>query len=142
MVSVVGEVERPGLVTLPEGSRVADALTAATARPDADIYALNQAQLLVDGQQLVVPPARAHPAPGGDAGGAGDAGTNANTGLLSLNTATAAELTSLPGIGDATAQAIVRHRETHGPFATPEDLMDVKGIGPAKFDALKDLVGP
>lgn len=139
VVSVVGEVERPGLVTLPDGARVADALSAASARPDADIYALNQAQLLVDGQQLVVPSVHA----GGEAGAQdSDAPAGAGGGVLSLNTATAAELTALPGVGEATAQAIVQHRETNGPFAKPEDLMDVKGIGPAKFEALKDLVGP
>lgn len=138
VVSVVGEVERPGLVTLPDGARVADALNAASARPDADIYALNQAQLLVDGQQLVVPSVHA----GGEAGAQdADASADAGGGVLSLNTATASELTALPGVGEATAQAIVQHRETNGPFAKPEDLMDVKGIGPAKFEALKDLVG-
>ncbi|OFP34580.1 ComEA family DNA-binding protein [Corynebacterium sp. HMSC071B10] len=139
VVSVVGEVERPGLVTLPDGARVADALNAASARPDADIYALNQAQLLVDGQQLVVPSVQA----GGESGAqVPDAPADAGGGVLSLNTATAAELTALPGVGEATAQAIVQHRETNGPFAKSEDLMDVKGIGPAKFEALKDLVGP
>ena len=139
VVSVVGEVERPGLVTLPDGARVADALNAASARPDADIYALNQAQLLVDGQQLVVPSVHA----GGESGAqVPDAPADAGGGVLSLNTATAAELTALPGVGEATAQAIVQHRETNGPFAKSEDLMDVKGIGPAKFEALKDLVGP
>lgn len=61
-------------------------------------------------------------------------------GGISLNTASAAELTTLPGVGDATAAAIIAHREKNGPFTSIEGLLDVKGIGPAKFDALKDLV--
>lgn len=141
VVSVVGEVENPGLISLHEGARIADALHIARPFPHADTIVLNQAQLLVDGQQIHVqasgapPPPQTNPpgmaAPGGGAGGAGG---------VSLNLATAQELTSLPGVGDATAAAIVAHRETHGPFGTVEELMDVKGIGPAKFEALRDLV--
>ncbi|AWB84500.1 ComEA family DNA-binding protein [Corynebacterium liangguodongii] len=137
VVSVVGEVAKPGLVTLEEGSRVADALAAAEPHPHADLIALNQAQLLVDGQQIHVlaqgsaPPALG-PAP--QAAGGQD-------GVLSLNTATAAELVELPGVGEATAAAIIAHREASGPYTSVEQLLDVKGIGPAKFEALKGLVG-
>ncbi|GAB2511695.1 ComEA family DNA-binding protein [Corynebacterium atrinae] len=131
VVSVVGEVEHPGLVTLAPGSRIDDALLAAGPSPDADTFSLNRAQRLTDGQQIVVPkvgePAAAGPGEGGVGG-------------VSLNSASASELTSLPGVGAATAAAIISHRESHGGFGAVEELLDVKGIGPAKFEALKDQV--
>lgn len=136
VVSVVGEVDNPGLVTLEQGARVADALSSAHPRPEADLLALNQAQLLVDGQQiLVLPRGVAAPPQGAPPGAAPAAGAS-----VSINSAGAAELTTLPGVGAATAAAIVAHREASGPFASVEGLMDVKGIGPAKFEALRDLV--
>ena len=132
VVSVVGEVDNPGLVTLDQGARVADALAAAVPRPEADLITLNQAQPLADGQQIHVQAVGAAPPPGPTPGG--------RSGLVSLNAATAEELTTLPGVGAATAAAIVAHREANGPFTSVDKLMDVKGIGPAKFGALKDLV--
>lgn len=134
VVAVVGEVANPGLMTLNEGSRIADALQIAQPLPNADLLAHNQAQLLVDGQQIVVQAVGAAPpaAAASDSGGAG---------VVSLNSATAAELTSLPGVGEATAAAIVAHREANGPFTTVEQLMDVRGIGPAKFEAMRAQVG-
>lgn len=135
VVAVVGEVEQPGLVTLDAGSRVADALREARPFPHADLISVNQAQVLVDGQQIHVQAVGAAPPPEHAPGGAGT-----STGRVSLNQASAAELTGLPGIGQSTAAAIVAHREANGPFATVESLMDVKGIGPAKFEAIKDLV--
>lgn len=137
VVSVVGEVDNPGLVTLEQGARVADALGTARPRPEADLLALNQAQLLVDGQQILVLPRGAAAPPQGAPPGAAAAGAGAG---VSINSAGPAELTTLPGVGAATAAAIVAHREASGPFASVEDLMDVKGIGPAKFEALRDLV--
>ena len=100
---------------------------------EADLLALNQAQLLVDGQQILVQPVGAAPPPA-------PAGPSGAGGLVSLNSATAEELTTLPGVGAATAAAIIAHREANGPFTSVEKLKDVKGIGPAKFGALKDLV--
>lgn len=134
VVAVVGEVANPGLMTLNEGSRIADALQIAQPLPHADLLAHNQAQLLVDGQQIVVQAVGAAPpaAAASDSGGAG---------VVSLNSATAAELTALPGVGEATAAAIVAHREANGPFTTVEQLMDVRGIGPAKFEAMRAQVG-
>ena len=134
VVAVVGEVANPGLITLNEGSRIADALQIAQPLPHADLLAHNQAQLLVDGQQIVVQAVGAAPpaAAASDSGGAG---------VVSLNSATAAELTTLPGVGEATAAAIVAHREANGPFTTVEQLMDVRGIGPAKFEAMRAQVG-
>lgn len=134
VVAVVGEVANPGLMTLNEGSRIADALQIAQPLPNADLLAHNQAQLLVDGQQIVVQAVGAAPpaAAASDSGGAG---------VVSLNSATAAELTTLPGVGEATAAAIVAHREANGPFTAVEQLMDVRGIGPAKFEAMRTQVG-
>lgn len=132
VVSVVGAVVVQGLVTLEPGARVADAITAAGGLLDgADPAALNQAQLLVDGQQIVVPAAGAAPNP--------PAGAAAG-GMVSLNSADAAGLTTLDGVGDATAAAIIEFREKNGGFSSIEQLMDVSGIGPAKFEAMKDHV--
>ena len=144
VVAVVGEVAHPGLVTLDQGARIADALDVAQPHPHADLITLNLAQLLVDGQQIHVQPIGAPPPPGitpagVHPGGGQPAGAQPGGGI-SLNTASAAELTTLPGVGDATAAAIIAHREKNGPFTSIEGLLDVKGIGPAKFDALKDLV--
>lgn len=132
VVSVVGEVEHPGLVTLAPGARVADALAVAVPKESADLLVLNQAQVLVDAQQILVQPSTPDGAPE-------VAGVEAS-GLISINTATAEQLTSLDGVGQATANAIVAHRESNGPFATPEALMEVKGIGPAKFAALEGQI--
>ncbi len=127
VVSVVGDVEQPGLVTLAPGARINDALE--VARPRVPTDNLNLAQKLNDGEQITVgaPPA----APGATA-----------EDTISLNSATAEELTELPGVGPATAAAIIAHREEVGSFTTVEQLMDVSGIGPAKFAKLKDKVRP
>ncbi|WP_448613544.1 ComEA family DNA-binding protein [Modestobacter sp. URMC 112] len=134
VVSVVGQVARPGLVTLPVGSRVADALTAAGGLlPEADPAAVNAAALLTDGQQVAV---GVPGAPAGAPPGTGGAGT----GLLDLNAATVADLDALPGIGPVLAQRIVDHRATQGPFTSVEQLDDVSGIGPAIYAELAELV--
>ena len=135
VVAVVGEVANPGLMTLNEGSRIADALQIAQPLPHADLLAHNQAQLLVDGQQIHVQAIGAAPPAGGGGAAAPDTGT------VSLNNASASELTALPGVGESTAAAIVAHREANGPFTAVEQLMDVRGIGPAKFEAMRDMVG-
>ena len=132
VVSVVGEVENSGLITLNNGARVADALQVARPLPGADLVSINHAQPLVDGQQIHVQPVGAAPAASGGGGAPG---------VVSINTADVAELTTLSGIGEATAAAIVAHREANGPFATVDQLTDVKGIGPAKLEALRDQVG-
>jgi len=131
VVSVVGHVAHPGLVTLAPGARVDDALAAAEPLPEADLLALNRAQRLTDGQQLVVPSVGEAAPPDAGSGGAG---------AVSLNSADVAELTTLDGVGEATASAIIAHREATGGFTAIDQLMDVKGIGPAKFEALRDQV--
>ena len=136
VVAVVGEVANPGLMTLNEGSRIADALQIAEPLPHADLLAHNQAQLLVDGQQIHVQAIGAAPLAGGETATSGG-----GAGTVSLNNASASELTALPGVGEATAAAIVAHREANGPFTAVEQLMDVRGIGPAKFETMRDMVG-
>ena len=139
VVSVVGAVEQQGILILPQGSRIADALEVSGLAPDADIVSINHAQLLVDGEQIYVsrigeaPPAQAEA--GEDSGASGS-----NSSKINLNSATAAELTQLPGVGEVTAEAIVSHRDTVGSFTSVEQLLDISGIGPAKFEKLQDLV--
>jgi competence protein ComEA len=145
VVHVAGAVVTPGVQRLPAGARVVDALEAAGgAAPDADLARINLAAPLVDGQQVYVlrrgeetPPA----VPGAGAPAAGPAGEATGAGgLVDVNTADAAALEALPGIGPATAQAIIDHRERHGPFRSVDDLLDVRGIGEAKLAQIRDLV--
>ena len=145
IVSVIGEVAEPGLKTLEPGARVADALDAAQPLPGAETMALNHAQRLSDGQQLHILPSGAAPAPApGEPAPAGDdsssPGGSASGSGVSLNSATAEELTELKGVGEVTAQAIVAYREEHGGFKDVEELLEVSGIGPAKLAQLKDQV--
>lgn len=142
VVSVVGEVENPGLITLNQGARVADALQTARPLPDADLISINHAQLLVDGQQIHVRSQHAPPAATDSGGGAGAGGAGASAGgVVSINSASVQELTTITGVGPSTAAAIVAHREANGPFASVDALTDVKGIGPAKLAAMRDQVG-
>jgi competence protein ComEA len=137
VVSVVGQVVSPGLVTLPPGSRVADAIAAAGGLlPEADPASVNLAAVVADGEQLAVGlPAAA--APGSPAA---DAPTGSGAGRVDLNTAGVAELDALPGIGPVLAQRIVDHRIREGPFRSVEELDDVPGIGPAIAAELAELV--
>jgi competence protein ComEA len=139
VVHVAGAVHAPGVVVVPAGSRVVDALAASGGpRPDAQLDAMNLAAVLTDGIRVYVPTiGEAVPVGVEPVGVAPDA---ASPGLLDLNRATAAELDTLPGVGPTTAAAIVAHRQANGPFASVDDLADVRGIGPAKLDALRGLV--
>ncbi|WP_372472258.1 ComEA family DNA-binding protein [Jidongwangia harbinensis] len=146
VVSVGGKVARPGLIRLPAGSRVADAIAAAGgARPGTDAALLNLARKVVDGEQILVgvaaPPGAAQPgagAPGAAAAGAAPGGVPA--GPVNLNIATIAELDSLPGVGPVLAQRILDARTTRGGFRAVTDLRQVEGIGAARYEQLKDLV--
>ena len=145
VVHVAGAVVAPGVVVLASGARVTDAVAAAGgARPDADLDRLNLAATVEDGARIYVPrtdepvvPAPIGPTPSP----AGGTGTD-EAGPVSLSTATADQLEALPGIGPATAAAIIDHRQRSGPFRTVDDLLDVRGIGEAKLEALRPLVVP
>ncbi|ATL27703.1 comE operon protein 1, putative [Streptomyces formicae] len=154
VVDVSGEVRSPGVHRLPAGSRVADALRAAGGpEPGIDLGGLNRARFLVDGEQVVVggpAPASGAGGPGGpggaDAGavGVGTAGVGgaAGAGPIGLNTASAAQLEELPGVGPVLAQHIIDYRTEHGGFRTVEELREVNGIGDRRFADLQDLVRP
>ncbi len=139
LVDVAGWVRRPGVYELPAGSRVIDAIRAAGgARRNAVLEALNLAAPLVDGTQILVP--KRGQASVGAPPAAGTSPGTGGTPLVNVNTATAAELEALPGIGEVLAQRIIDHRTEHGPFASVEDLLDVSGIGEAILEDIRDLV--
>lgn len=143
-VHVTGAVAAPGVYALPTGSIVLDALTAAGGPlPEADANALNLARVVSDGDQIVVPlrPRPVATIEGQPAGAAVTPIPAANAGrLINLNTATAADLEALPGIGPSLAQAIIEYRSKHGAFGSIEAIMDVPGIGEGRFEAIKDLI--
>lgn len=136
IVAVAGKVRKPGLVRLPPGSRVADAIEAAGgALPGVDTALLNLARKVNDGELILV----GVTPPPGLTGGYGDAGSVAG-GKVNLNTATQAQLETLPGVGPVLAQRILAFRERNGGFRSVTDLRRVDGIGDARFEQLKDLV--
>lgn len=143
IVHVTGAVPRPGVYALPKGARVQDAVSAAGGfLAEADKASLNLAQELEDGQRLdipflegfspVLPTAVAPPV------------SPADTDLVNINTASAAELETLPGIGPTIAKKIIEYREQNGPFLSTEDIINVSGVGPGTYERIKDLitVGP
>ncbi len=152
-VHVAGEVQLPGVVVIAGSSRVVDAVAAAggaTARADLDL--VNLATPLVDAAQVYIPrrgvtpkPVVVRPRPGLNppttaAVNIGGGATSGAATVIDLNAATEQQLDTLPGVGPSTARAIVAYRVKHGPFARIEDLLNVRGIGPAKLDALRGLV--
>lgn len=133
VVAVTGRVRRPGLVRLPAGARVADAIEAAGGvLPGTDLSAVNLARKVADGELIAIAvpglPAAGAPA---QVGGAAQ---------VNLNTATLAQLDALPGVGPVLAQRILDHRARRGDFRSVGDLRQVEGIGEAKYEQLKDLV--
>jgi competence protein ComEA len=154
VVSVVGLVHTPGLVTLAPGARIADALKAAGGTTDgADTIGLNMARQVDDGEQIVVgiAPAKGQPAVLGSSVGSGTAAPSpsgtpsrpsrgAPAGVINLNTATVQQLDTLPGVGPVTAAAIVAWREANGKFTSVDQLGEVDGIGPARLEKLRKLV--
>jgi competence protein ComEA len=141
MVDVAGKVRRPGVVSLPAGARVIDAIKEAGGiRPGAKTGTLNLARKVVDGEQILVgvnatpapavPPTVPSGLPGAPIPGA----------PIDLNVATATQLDQLPGVGPVLAQRIVDYRTQHGSFHSTDELRQVSGIGDAKFADLKNLV--
>lgn len=142
-VDVDGAVVSPGVYRLKDGARVAQAIDAAGGlTPEADVAGLNRASKVADGQKIYVPKVgeqQAVTAGGGADGGAVDAsGTNDAAGLININTASAAELQTLSGIGPSMAQSIIDERTKNGPFVSVDDLMRVSGIGEKKLAKIKD----
>ncbi|WP_031062298.1 ComEA family DNA-binding protein [Streptomyces ochraceiscleroticus] len=156
VVDVAGKVRRPGIHRLPPGARVADALRAAGGvLPGTNTRTLNRARLLADGEQVVVgAPAAAPAASGGAAaaapgttGSGGAPGGSAAAGgapasPVSLNSATADQLDTLPGVGPVLAQHIIDFRTQHGGFTSVDQLQQVNGIGDRRFADLRPLVQP
>ena len=147
LVHVAGAVRSTGVYELDAAARVHDAIDAAGGpSADADLDGLNLAATVVDGQRVYVPVAgevdpASVPTGGGDDTAAGSTAAPAGPPApVDLNAASAAELETLPGVGPATAAAIVDDRERHGPFASVDELERVPGIGPAKLAAVADLV--
>lgn len=137
VVHVAGAVRSPGVYTLPNGARLHDAVGAAGGAADqADLDRLNLAEVLVDGQRVYVPQIGVEP----PAPVVSPSGTTVVSAPIDLNRADATMLQTLPGVGPATAAAIVDDRASNGPFASVDELERVPGIGPAKLAALRDLV--
>lgn len=146
VVDVKGAVKRPGVYALPAGSRVVDAVNEAGGfLEEADPERINLAQPLTDGMAFRVPfkgeeevpndgPAAAFSSGTGISGGAGMAAK------ININTATAAELDTLPGIGPAKAEAIIQYRTEHGPFRHVDELLEVPGIGEKTLQNLRELI--
>ncbi|MET9706389.1 ComEA family DNA-binding protein [Streptomyces griseus] len=146
VVDVSGKVRRPGVRRLPAGSRVADALDAAGGvRAGTDVTGLNRARVLMDGEQVVVglplgPPVSAT-AGGGSAGPGGPGGPGPSA-PLSLNTATAEQLETLPGVGPVLAQHMIDYRTENNGFRSVDELREVNGIGDRRFAEIHPLVRP
>ncbi|MEO5839652.1 MAG: helix-hairpin-helix domain-containing protein [Acidimicrobiales bacterium] len=136
VIHVAGAVVSPGVYRLSDGARTIDAISAAGgARADADVARVNLAARLSDGLRVYVPALGETAAPIVD--GSSD---TAAQGPVNLNTATTDQLDALPGVGPATATAIIAYRRDHGPFASIEQLLDVPGIGPSKLAQIRALI--
>lgn len=150
-VHVKGAVQKPGVYALPYGSRVQDALRLAGTKPDADLDALNLADFLEDGQEIIVPgkgrqTALPNPSslvlapPSNTTAAHHEPRAKASPKVVHLNTATEADLVQLPGIGPALAKRILEHRRQVGGFKRIEQLLEVKGIGPKKLEQIRPYV--
>ena len=153
MVYVSGEVVKPGVYVLLATARVIDALQAAGgATNQADLVVVNLAAPLVDAAQVFIPrigstPRATLPRPHaginlpatGTSGGVSGSATSA-AGIVDINSATLSDLDALPGVGPSTAQAIIDYRTANGPYASVDDLLNVRGIGPSKLAAMRTRV--
>ena len=154
-VYVSGEVVKPGVYVLLATARVIDALQAAGgATSTADLVVVNLAAPLVDAAQVFIPRMgstprvtlpRPHaginlPIAGGSGGTGAGGGATSTTGIVDINSATLSDLDALPGVGPSTAQAIIDYRTANGPYASVDDLLNVRGIGPSKLAAMRARV--
>jgi competence protein ComEA len=138
LVHVAGKVRNPGVVRLPEGARVLDAVEAAGgAEPGVDLTGLNLARFVGDGEQVLV--GVTGPAEGTPTGAGGQPAGASTGGLVNLNTATLDQLDTLPGIGPTLAERILQWRQEHGRFSSVDELQEVAGIGPRTLEQLVDL---
>ena len=138
VVHISGAVPRPGVYALPKGARVQEAISAAGGfLAEADKANINLAALIEDGEKLDIPyiegasPVLATPE---------EEVVVTTTELININTASQAELESLPAVGPATAQKIIEYREANGPFLSIEDIINVVGVGPGNYERIKDLI--
>ena len=144
-VDVDGAVASPGVYRLKEGARVSQAIDAAGGlTTEADVTGLNRASKVADGQKIYVPTVGEQQAAtvtsGADIGASPTSGAGASSGLVNINTASAAELQTLSGIGPSMAQSIIDERTQNGAFASVDDLMRVSGIGEKKLAKIKDCI--
>ena len=150
VVHVIGEVNNPGVVTLPEGSRIIDAINKAGGKTEeADLSKINLAFIVEDGTQIYIPRINENLNQVNlisDGAGVGIIINDSNLEenelevKVNINTANKEKLETLPGIGETTAQKIIDYRETNGKFKTIEDIKNVSGIGEAKYESLKDKI--
>ncbi len=148
-VYITGAVKKPGVYTFPEGSRVTEAVYKAGPAKDAELSYLNLAEIMTDQQPILVPRQGEEIPDGSGLAGSGlsgsspgpaGAGQGFQAGKININTANAAALDRLPGIGPAFAQRIIEYRKEHGKFKSISELLQVSGIGQKKFDELKDRI--
>jgi len=140
LVDVAGWVRTPGVYEFQEGDRVIDAIEAAGGpRRDAALENLNLAAPLADGTQILVVRRGEGTAPGA-VGGVGAGASAGGSTLVNINTASASELDSLPGVGEVIAQRIVDFRTANGPFGSVDDLLEVSGIGEVTLEDMRELV--
>lgn len=146
IVHVTGAVPRPGVYALAQGSRVQDAISAAGGfLADAEMSGINLARALEDGEQLDIPYMEgASPVIGTEIPPLVLTEPSSSSELININTASQAELETLPGIGQTTARRIIEYREQNGPFVNTEDIINVAGIGTGTYERIKNLitVGP
>ena len=139
VVDVAGKVKHPGIYKLPQGSRAANAIKAAGgALKGVSLTDINLAELLTDGQQIIVGAPAVSTASKSKKSGASKG--KISSGTININTATVAQFEQLPGIGAVMAARILAYRTAHGAFATIDDLTKVSGIGKSKFANLKNFV--
>ena len=142
-VYVTGEVMAPGVIELEEGARIQDAIEGAGGiKAEANLKDINLAYEVADGEKIYIPNGSEiveEVSEQASSGSSSNSSSNSN-GKININKATATELTSVPGIGESTAQKIIAYREENGKFKTIEDIKNVSGIGDSKYNSMKDSI--